>query len=48
MSRETLRPRLEEAEKFFLTSSPAVGVKIRDFFPFLQIHLVGVTTPIDF
>ena len=31
MSRERLRPRLGRAEKFFVPSSPCVGVSIRDF-----------------
>src|SRR3977135_802058 len=31
MSRKILRPRPEETEKFFLKSSPCVGVRIRDF-----------------
>src|SRR5467141_2898113 len=31
MSRKMLRPRPEATEKFFLPSSPCVGVRIRDF-----------------
>src|SRR6516165_6882647 len=31
MSRKKLLPRLEVAEKFFLTSSPRIDVRIRDF-----------------
>src|SRR5712664_1635510 len=31
MSRKMLRPRPEATEKFFLASSPCVGVRIRDF-----------------